>query len=280
VLEEHVAAEGLPMVPQDALDAIIAQRNELSIVSRIGAIRYQTDKQIFNIPREVTAMTALALIAEEGAYVANEPAFGLLAITTLKYGSLIAATEELLEDQNLFIPWFTKACGRAWALAENAQFYTTCDVAANGTVYGAASDTLTLAEWNTWFWGLTAPYRDGSVIIMNQGTMAVLAGLLVATPYAFGGYPIMRLNAAGIVDIGGFPMYTVADWLLYSAAAALGLVLSMINPQFCGIVERRGMTIKVDPYSTAGTGIINYYPSVRFAPFVTQALAHSVKNGA
>ncbi len=83
VLEEHVAAEGLPLVPQDALNQIIEQRNELRVVSRRGFIRYQTDKQIFNIPRENTAMTRLALIAEEGAYVANEPAVALLAITTL-----------------------------------------------------------------------------------------------------------------------------------------------------------------------------------------------------
>ena len=160
VLEEHVAAEGLPLVPQDALASIVAQRDELSVVSRAGFVRYQTDRQIFNIPQETTKMTAMALIAEEGAYVVNEPVFALNAITTLKYGSMVTATEELLEDQNLFIPWLTNACGRAWARTENAQFYTTMDIAGNGTVTGAASDTLTLAEWNTYFWALAPEYRE------------------------------------------------------------------------------------------------------------------------
>ncbi len=178
------------------------------------------------------------------------------------------------------MPWFTRACGRAWALAENAEFYTTCDVAGNGTVPGAASDTLTLAEWNTYFWGLTPPYREGAVLIMNQGTMAALNGLLVATPYALGNYPDAPRGVFGLPQTMGTPIHLVNDWIIYTGAAALGLVLSHINPAFAGVVERRGMSIKVDPYSTAATGIINYYPSVRFAPFVSQPLAHSVKNGA
>jgi len=279
VLEEHVAAEGLPLVPPAALDAIVAQRDELSVVSRGGFTRYQTDRQIFNIPREGTKMTAMALIAEEGAYVANEPVFALLAITTLKYGSMVGATEELLEDQNLFIPWFTEACGRAWARTENAQFYTTMDVAGNGTVTGAVSDTLTWAEFNTWYWGLEAQYREGSVIIMNSGTMAALNQLLVGTPYAFP-VPEVQRNVYGLPSVWGVPIHLVNDWIIYTGAAAGGLVLSHVHPDFAGIVERRGLTIKVDPYSLAGTGIVNYYPSVRFAPFVSQPLAHSVKNGA
>lgn len=280
VLEEHEAAEGLPMVPQAALDSIVAQRDELSVVSRAGFTRYQTDRQIFNIPREATKMTAMALIAEEGAYVVNEPVFALLAITTLKYGSMIGATEELLEDQNLFIPWFTQACGRAWARTENAQFYTTMDVAGNGTVTGAASDTLTLAEWNTYFWALAPEYREGAVLIMNLGTMAALNGLLVATPYALGAYPDAPRGVMGLASTMGTPIHCVNDWIIYTGAAALGLVLSHVNPAFAGIVERRGMNIRVDPYGLAATGIVRYFPSVRFAPFVSQPLAHSVKNGA
>lgn len=280
VLEEHVAGTGLPLVPQDALNAIVAQRDELSVVSRGGFTRYQTDRQIFNIPREATKMTAMALIAEEGAYVVNEPVMALLPITVLKYGSMIGATEELLEDQNLFIPWFTKACGRAWARTENAQFYTTMDVAGNGTVTGAASDTLTLAEFNTWFWGLGPEYREGSVIIMNIGTMAALNGLLVATPYALGAYPDAPRGVNGLPQIMGVPIHLVNDWIIYTGAAALGLVLSHVHPDFAGVVERRGMTIKVDPYGDSLNGRIRYFPSVRFAPFVSQPLAHSVKNGA
>lgn len=280
VLEEHDAAEGLPLVPQVAYDGIVAMRDQSSVASRAGLKRIEYNGgNIFNIPRESTAMTALALIAEEGAYVANEPAFALLAITVLKYGSMITATEELLEDQNLFIPWFNQACGRAWGIAENAQLYTTMDVAGNGTIGVTGSDTLTLAEFNTFFYFMTTPYRDGAKLIMNPGTMAVLEGLLVATPYALGAYPDTPRTPMGLPVIRGCEVHLCSDWLLYSAAAANGLTLSMVNPEFAGIVQRRGMTIKVDPYGDSLNGRIRYFPSVRFAPFVSQPLAHVIKNG-
>jgi hypothetical protein len=101
VLEETEAAEGLPMVPQDALDAIIALRNDMDLATKIGLTVYKTNRLIFNVPRESTAMTALAAIAEEGAYVANEPAFALLPLTVVKYGSMITATRTA-RGPNLF----------------------------------------------------------------------------------------------------------------------------------------------------------------------------------
>jgi predicted aconitase with swiveling domain len=84
----------------------------------------------------------------------------------------------------------------------------------------------------------------------------------------------------GLPQTMGTPIHCVNDWIIYTGAAALGLVLSHVNPDFAGIVERRGMTIKVDPYGDSLNGRIRYFPSVRFAPFVSQILAHSVKNGA
>lgn len=280
VLEESEALEGGPMVPADMLNEIVAMRDQASVASRAGLTRYTTDKLIFNIPRESTAMTRLAQIAEEGPYVANEAAFATLAVTVVKCGSMITATEELLEDQAMFQSWLVTACGRAWGLAENADLYTNFDLAASGTVGVTGSDTLTLAEFNTFFYFMTTPYRDGSVLIMNPGTMAALEGLLVATPYALGAYPDAPRTPMGLPTIRGCPVHLVSDWLLYTAAAANGLVLSMVNPAFAGIVERRGLSIKVDPYGDSLNGRVRYFPSVRFAPFVAQPLAHVIKNGA
>lgn len=282
VLEETEAAEGLPMVPQDALNAIISQRNETSLASRAGLTRYTTDKLIWNLPRENTAMTALAAIAEEGAYVANEPAFALAPYTVVKYGSMLTATEELLEDQALFQAWLPSAIGRAWALAENAALYTAADVAGNGTVGVAVeSDTLTLAEFNEFFWTMTTPYRDNCVLVMHTATMSVLYALQLAaaTPYAFGGYPDQERTPLGIPSINGLPVHLCNNWLAYNLAADLQCVLSMINREFAGIIERRGMKLFVDPYGDSVNGRIRYFPSVRFVPFFSQPLAHVVKNG-
>ena len=51
----------------------------------------------------------------------------------------------------------------------------------------------------------------------------------------------MRLvSLFGLPTINGTPIHLVNDWLIYTGAAALGLVLSHVNPDFAGIVERRG----------------------------------------
>ena len=279
VLEESEAAEGLPMVPQDALNAIVSLRNEYALASKAGLTRYQTDKLIFNIPREATAMTALAAIAEEAAYIANEPVFALLPITVVKYGSMVTATEELLEDQSLFIPWFTEACARAWALAENLALYTLLDTAGQSTV-GVHSATLTEAEWQTFFWTMTTPWRDDCVLIFNQTTMAALRSLLITTPRAFGAYPDFAGTPIGYPNLDGVPIFLNANWLTLPSATNLGAGASMLNRKAAGIVERRGMTIKVDPYGDSLNGRIRYFPSVRFAPFVSQPTAgHVVYEG-
>jgi HK97 family phage major capsid protein len=267
------------MVPSDMLDQIVAMRNETSVAKRAGLKYYTTDKLIYNIPRESTAMTALAAIAEEAAYIANEAAFATLPITMVKYGSMITATEELLEDQNMFIPWLVQACGRAWGMAENLALFTAADVAGNGTVGVTGSDTLTLAEFNTWVYFMATPYRDNCVLIWNPGTQAAVSGLLVATPYAFGAYPDKDRNPLGLPSINGMPIHLCSDWTVYTGAAANGLTMSMMNRDLCGIVERRGMSIKVDPYGDSLNGRIRYFPSARFAPFFGQPLAHVVKNG-
>jgi len=276
VLEETVAGEGLPMVPQEALDSIVALRDELSLATKLALTRYQTNRLIFNVPREATAMGALAAIAEEGAYVANEPAFALLPVTVVKYGSLIAATEELLEDQNLFIPWFTKACGRAWALAENLALYTLLDTAGQSTV-GVHAATMTDANLMTFFFAMTEPWRDGSKIVMSQATMAAMRALLIATPRAYGDFPLF--GGGEYPSWMGMPVFLNSNWITLPSAVDLGLGMSMINPDAVAIVERRGLTIKVDPYSAAGVGTVNYYPSVRFAPVVTQIVGHVAYEG-
>jgi len=281
-LDETTAAEGLPLVPQDALDQIISLRNETSLASRVGMTRYQTDKLIFNLPREVTAMTALAAIAEEGAYIANEPAFGLLPYTMQKYGSLITATEELLEDQNLFQPWFVKACGRAWALAENAAMYTEADLIGSSTIgVAVASDTITQAEFSEFFWTMTTPYRDKCVFIWHTAAMELIMNLQLAaaTPYAFGAYPDQARNPLGLPSINGVPVHLCNNWPDPAAGTAAHVTLSMLNPDFCGIIERRALTIKVDPYGDALNGRIRFFPSVRFHCFFAQPLAHVVKEG-
>lgn len=266
VLEETEAAEGLPLVPQDALNQIISMRDEVSLVAKIGITRYSTDRLIFNLPRETTAMGALAAIAEEGAYVANEPAFTLTAVTVAKYGSMITATEELLEDQNLFQTWFTAACSRSWGLAENTALFTFLKAGGTSAVHSA---TFTDPELMTFFFNMLDPWRDNMHFIAENATVAAMRALLVATPRAYGEFP----SFGG----GAFPTWMGAQVHMNSNWETIGggdttLTATLLNPAAVGWVERRGLVIKVDPYGDALNGRVRYFPSARFAGAITQTL--------
>src|SRR3990172_1816509 len=189
-LEETEADEGLPMVPQDALTRIWEKRDLVSIARQAGITVLQTARLIFNIPREVTPMTAMAAIAENAAYVINPVAFGLLAVTVAKRGTMVSATEELLEDQNLFQGWIERAVGRAIGLGENIDLYAACDDKVGvQTTTGAPTDAELLAG----YFALPQQYRNGAVVIGNDTTFAYMRALLIATPRAYGSFP----------DVGG-----------------------------------------------------------------------------
>ena len=273
VLEETEAAEGLPLVPQDALNQIIALRDAADLASRIGITTYTTDKLIFNVPRESTAMTALAVIAEEAAYIANEPAFALLPLTVAKYGSMITATEELLEDQNLFIPWFTNACARAWALARNTALFAEVKTSGTQAVHSA---TFAEADIFSWIFAMPDPWRAGCKIVMDPTTMALLRAALVATHRAYGDFP--EFGGDVYPSFMSYPVFLDTNWEAVGGGD-LFLVASMINPQAMCVVENGSLSIKVDPYGDSLNGRIRYFPSVRFAPFVSQPVGHTIYEG-
>lgn len=266
VLEETVATEGLPMVPQE-LDAQVQEmRDASSLVSKMGIFRRKSNRLIYNFIREDAGMGALALIAEEGAYITNEPAFALLPATVGKYGSMITATEELIEDQAIFQSWFVGACGRKWALAENAHLFAV--VKAGGTA-GTHSATFTQPEIDAFAFNITEEWKDGAYLVMLAATMATIRGLLVATPRAYGEFP--AFGGREFPTFMGFPTLLNGNWEAVGAGD-LTETMSLINPQAIGWVERQGITIKVDPYGDALNGRIRYFPRVRFACVNTQAL--------
>lgn len=266
VLEETEAAEGLAFVPQE-LDAQVQEmRDERSLVSKMGIFRRKSNRLIYNFVREDAGMGALALIAEEGAYIANEPAFALLPATVGKYGSMITATEELIEDQNTFQTWFVKACARKWALAENAHLFAV--VKAGGTA-GTHSATFTQPEIDAFMFQMNEEWKEGAHLVMEAATMAAIRVLLIATPRAYGEFP--AFGGREFATFFGYPTHLNSNWETIGAGD-LTETMSLINPEAIGWVERQGITIKVDPYGDALNGRIRYFPRVRFAAVNTQAL--------
>ena len=260
-LEEHEAAEGLPFVPQDALNEIWLKRDAFSIARQAGIRVLQTDRLIFNVPREATPMTAMAVIAEQGAYVANEVAFNLNPVTIAKRGSKLSATEELLEDQTLFQNWIQGAVGRAWGLGENIDLHAALITKAGVAL--ATKNVPTDAEILGCYFALPQAYRNGACWFSNDSTMLYLRSLLITTPRAYGDFP--AFGGGEYETFMGKRYFTDANWPTLAVAVATVEFMGFANlSEACSLVERRGIQILVDPYTDAGTGVTNFYPSVRY----------------
>ena len=268
VLEESEALEGGPMVPQDMLNRIVELKGARSLVDKIGISRLKTNRLIFNFPTETAGMGALAAIAEEGAYLVDEPAFATVAATLVKYGHMITVTEEMFDDQDLFEPYFIKAVARAWALAENTELFT--KLKATDTV-GASDATFTDVLIMQWFFAMTAEWAEGAHMLCLRGTLGTMRALLIATPRAYGAFP--DFGGGAPPTFMGVPLHTDANWEAVGAGATT-LTLSLVHPDAVGWVENKGLQIKVDPYGDSANGRIRYFPRARFDCEILQILGH------
>jgi HK97 family phage major capsid protein len=252
-LQEGTDSEGGYLVPAGELGRIIAKRDEASLISRLGASIFTTDRDVFNIPTEGTAMTAFTIVAEEGAVSAaqNEPDFGQLAATIYKFMKVILMSSEIEEDYNSGLAAFlTSAIGRAWGITENyyVQVGTGSGQPQGVFVGGTAGLTLDSAtaigatEPSELIGKLKMAYRDGAVLVMNRTTIANLRGLESTTGgFLFGGVPTFAITAGG-EDLGfGYPVIGTEDAAEIGASAK-----SMLFGNFAlyGWVRNRSLRIE------------------------------------
>ena len=268
VLEETQALEGASLIPTPLLNRIIALKDETSLISKMGIQKYYTDSLTLVVPRENAGMGVFATIAEEDVYVANEPAFEGTTCTVVKKGSMITVTEEMLEDSSIFEPYFVSLCARKWGLTENLALFT--KLKATDTV-GLASATFSQPEIDAWMYAMTEPWSDGAHLVMAQATMGIIRSLLIATPRAYGDFPLYDGKVKD--PFFGFPVHLNSNWEAVGAGANT-LTMSMVNPHALAYVERRGLSIKVDPYGDALNGRVRYFPSYRAVCEVIQILGH------
>jgi HK97 family phage major capsid protein len=275
-MEETEVTEAGPLVPADMLNRIWEIRDAKSLIRLAGVVPLKTDKLIFNIPAEVTPMIALATIAEEGAYIEDTPNLVTAPVTIQKWGGFVDVSEEVLEDQSLFQSWIISACGRAWALAENARLAVLLG-AVNG-VEIAVDQTPTDAEVMAWFYRLVQEYRQGATMFANDSTYAFFRSMVIANPRAYGNFGF-RDDVPGNSPetFLGKPAFANAGWPTMAAAGDGVTVASFVNlPECLAWVEHTsGMSIKVDPYTKMVNGIVSYFPRVRFQGLIVQATAIS-----
>jgi HK97 family phage major capsid protein len=266
VLDAAVAAEGVPLIPVPVLEEIFSMRPEFSLIDKLGIKRWPTSRSIANVASEVTGHAIPPVVAEEGAYIANEPAFLLTQLTAVKYGALCSASEEMLEDQEMFQAWFPRACARQLALQENAILYATLAAAGTLGVHLAAAHTLTEAQLNTFWLAMPGPWREGAKIVTNDVTMLAMRALLIATPRAYpppdwATVPESPYQAMWM----GLPMFFNTNWPAITGSGDAVEIITMVHPDAVIFVQRKELTIASDPYTTQLNGLTRFYSSSRFA---------------
>jgi len=279
-LQEGTTTEGGYLVPDDELGRIVAKRDEESLVARLGATTFNTDRDVFNIPTEGTSLTKFTIVAEEGAIgdAEEEPTFGQAAVTLYKFMKLIKVAEELLEDENSGLDAFlTDAIGRSWAATDNYYVQIGSGSSQPQGVFVGGTAGLTLdaaaaigaAEVPELLGKLQAPYRNGAVVVMNRTTAAYLSGL-TGNQFQFRQPPasIIRVNGE---DLGlGYPVIPTED-----AAAIAASAKSMLfgNFAFYGYVRNRSLRVRRLVELYAGNGQIGIQAQFRAGGKVLQAEA-------
>jgi HK97 family phage major capsid protein len=279
-LQEGTDSEGGYLVPADVNNQIIAKRDEMALMSRLGATVYQTDRDVFDFPAEDGSMSAFTIVAEEGAITEgqDEPTFAAPQAVLYKFDKLVKLSEELDEDYNTGLASFlTNAFGRAWAITENTyvQTGTGSSQPQGAFVGGTAALTLDSAsaigpgEIPELIGKLQTVYRDRAVMVMNRTTGAYLAGL-TGNQFVFRQAPAAQAWANGD-DLGiGYPVI-LTEGAAEIAASAKTLLFG--NFDFYGWVRNRSIRMMRFNELYRGNGQIGIRAYFRAGGIVQQAEA-------
>jgi HK97 family phage major capsid protein len=278
-LQEGADDEGGYLVPAGELGRIIEKRDEAALMPKLGVATFTTDRDVYNIPTEGTAMTKFTIVAEEGDISAaeNEPTLGQAAVTLYNFTKLIKISNQLDEDYNSGLDTFlTGGIGRAWALTDNYYMQIGNGTTAPQGVFVGGTAGLTLdaaaaigaAELPELVGKLKEAYLPGAAMIMKRTTKAYLAGL-TGNQFVFSapaGSNLMDSVSAKL----GYPVWGTED------CAAIGAGLkSMLFGNFglYGWVRNRSLRVQRLVELYAGNGQIGILATFRAGGKVLQAEA-------
>ena len=277
-LNEVDAAQGGYLVPDDEYGRIIARRDEESLISRLGLLRVNTNRDKYNFPTEATSLSKFTIVAEESniSPAEDEPVFGQEAVTVYNFKKLIKVSEEVLEDENSGLEMFlNNAIGRALADTEN--YYALIGAGSTepegaftgGTAALTLDDDVTIAagEIPELMGKLGSPYHNGAVWVMNPATWFYLKGL-TGNPFQFTD-GVARLS--GTVDgptLEGYPVVLNSNVQVYSTKSYDSLLFGNFN--YMGFVTNRGLRIRRLNELYAGTGQVGILVNYRFGCGVLQ----------
>jgi HK97 family phage major capsid protein len=288
-LQGQTDAEGGYLVPDDFWNNIVAKRDDMSVIRRVGATIVPTSLDRVLVPNEGTSMTAHAITAEEAAVDEEEPTFGQVIVTVHKATKLVKVSEELVADEAAGLqPFLSGAFARAEASWENTYFISTGTgtgqpkaalVSSSAANTAAGTNTVTAAEVRTLMFGLDAPYAESpsAALVARRATVGVIAGL-TGNPFSFSMMPAGDISAArgqfgNVID--GIPIFSEATM---PALATGAKVILFGDFQYYHVAERMGSVVVRLNELYAGNGQVGFLHKFRRGGSATQdeAFKHTI----
>jgi len=265
--------EGGYAVPDDFYNSIVEQRQDQSWVRQAPVMKLVSNHDRILIPTESTAATKLAVIAEEGAYVENDPVFGQVALTMYKAGKMIKVSEEMLDGDAVGLEaYLASVIARASAAAEN--YYLTVGSGSGmpqGVLSGATASGITTAGQTA----ITAAELVSTIGTLDSNYLNANTRLLMlgSTKWYLRGrtgdnFQFVQTPAGG--DFMGITALVSPDMEAIANTKKSVLVGDFSMYAFA---ERQGLKVVRNPYLYQANGQVGIFISQRFGGAVLQTLA-------
>jgi HK97 family phage major capsid protein len=239
-------ADGGYAVPTGLYNQIIARRDEMSLVPKLGLRNIPGKGLTVNVPIDAEADVLFTSVAEAGNIGQDAPAISQKAMTLVKYGKYITLSWELLRDEDASLMAFVNDwVARGVAATENSLLIT--EALANGTA-GLTLDAaaaIGAGEIPELEGKLMPEYQDGAAWIMHPTTYSYLRQLFGTSQFTF------NPGFAGETPGFGYPVHR-SSYATALGASAKSLLFGNFN--FMGFRQGTSIQILNDPYTAAATG--------------------------
>jgi len=184
-LTKGTATAGAELIPVSFVQTLYQHMVELAAVRQTNAQVFRTTSGENLLVPKTTGFGTATLIAEGGAVLENDPAFGQVTLNAYKYGQLIQVSTELLQDSAVdLIGFLARAAGLNIGQASGVHFVTGTGTAqpqgiANAPVAGktgATGQTLTVIPEDLidLFHSIVSGYRVNAYWVMNDLSAAII----------------------------------------------------------------------------------------------------------
>lgn len=262
-LQEDTATEGGYLVPIEFEKTLVEKLTTVDPIFEL-AEKITMGAHEKNVPL-VSDQGAASLISEEGSYSESGDTFGQVGFKAYKFGRIIKASEELLEDSAFDLEnYLARSLGKSIGNGEAAYFWTgTGTGQPQGVLTGAGSGVTTAVankisadEVIDLYFAVPQQYRKNSTFVFSDDALKAIRKLKDGN-----GQYLWSPGLAGTPDtILNRPVFTSTNIPSISSSAKVGVFGDFKN---YWIADRRGITFLRLNELYAANGQIGFRGSAR-----------------